>query len=111
MCAHMMCERVHINTCVRISLHIYTHICKIYFTEKKVIIYEVHACTGAKLLQRVRLCVTLWTVAHQAPLSMEFSRQEYWSGLPCHPPEDLPGLGTKPTSLTSNCIGKWILYC
>ena len=34
--------------------------------------------------------VTLWTVAHQAPPSMEFSRQEYWSGLPCPPPGDLP---------------------
>ena len=38
----------------------------------------------------------LWTVAHQAPLSMEFSRQEYWSGLPCPPPEDLPHAGFKP---------------
>ena len=35
---------------------------------------------------RVQLFATLWTVAHQAPLSMEFSRQEYWSGLPCPPP-------------------------
>ena len=35
---------------------------------------------------RVRLFVTLWTVAHQAPLSMGFSRLEYWSGLPCPPP-------------------------
>ena len=34
--------------------------------------------------------VTLWTVACEAPLSMEFSRQEYWSGLPCPPPGDLP---------------------
>jgi len=44
-----------------------------------------------------RLFVTLWTIAHQAPLSMRFSRQEYWSGLPCPPPGDLPdprtGLG------------------
>ena len=36
---------------------------------------------------RVRLLVTPWTVAHQAPLSMGFSRQEYWSGLPCPPPQ------------------------
>ena len=41
----------------------------------------------------VWLCVTLWTVAHQSPLSMGFSRQEYWSGLPCPPPEDLPNPG------------------
>ena len=41
---------------------------------------------------------TLWTVAHQAPLSMGFSRQEYWSGLPCPPPGDLPDPGIKPIS-------------
>ena len=39
------------------------------------------------MLSRVQLFVTLWTVARQAPLSMEFSRQEYWSGLPFPPPE------------------------
>ena len=49
---------------------------------------------------RVQLFVTTWTVARQAPLSMEFSRQEYWSGLPCPPPEDLLNLGIKPVSLT-----------
>ena len=48
----------------------------------------------------VWLFATLWTVARQAPLSMGFSRQEYWSGLPC-PPGDLPNPGTEPTSLTS----------
>ena len=46
----------------------------------------------------VRLFVTPWTVAHQAPLSMEFSRQEYWSGLPCPPPGDLPNAGSEPRS-------------
>ena len=40
----------------------------------------------------------LWTVAHQAPLSMGYSRQEYWSGLPCPTPGDLPDLGIKPGS-------------
>ena len=47
---------------------------------------------------RVRLFATPWTVAHQAPLSMRFSRQEYWSGLPCPPPGDLPDPGIEPTS-------------
>ena len=42
--------------------------------------------------------VAPWTVAHQAPLSMGFSRQEYWSGLPFLPPEDLPDPGVKLTS-------------
>ena len=41
---------------------------------------------------------TAWTIALQAPLSMEFPRQEYWSGLPFPPPEDLPKPGTKSTS-------------
>ena len=39
-----------------------------------------------------------WTVAHQAPLSMGFSRSEYWHGLPCCPPGDLPDLGIEPRS-------------
>ena len=45
----------------------------------------------------VQLCETLWTVAHQAPLSMGFSRHEYWSGLPCLPPGDLsyPEIGLR----------------
>ena len=44
--------------------------------------------------------VTPWTVAYQAPLSMEFSRQERWSGLPFPSPENLPNPGTEPGSLT-----------
>ena len=42
--------------------------------------------------------MTSWTVAHQAPLSMEFSRQEYWSGLPCTSLGDLPDPGIEPES-------------
>ena len=45
--------------------------------------------------------VTLWTAARQALLSMEFSRQEYWSGLSCPPPGDLPHPGVEPMSLPS----------
>ena len=48
-----------------------------------------------------QLSATSWTVAHQAPLSMEFSRQEYWNGLPSPPPGNLPDPGIKPTSLMS----------
>ena len=53
------------------------------------------SCARACLLSRVRLLVTLWTVAYQASLSMGFSRQEYWSGLPFPPQEDLPNPGIK----------------
>ena len=56
-------------------------------------------CTYACVLtcfSHVQLFAILWTVALQAPLSMEFSRQEYWSGLPCPPPGDLPHPKTEP---------------
>ena len=51
-----------------------------------------------KSLSRVRLFVTPWTVAYQAPLSIGFSRQEYWSGLPFSSPGDLPDPGNEPRS-------------
>ena len=49
-------------------------------------------------------CVTLWTIAYQAPLNTGFSRQEYWSGLPWPPPGDLPDPETEPESLTSPAL-------
>ena len=51
-----------------------------------------------KSLSRVRLFATPWTVAHQAPLFLGFSRQEYWSGMPFPSPGDLPNPGIKPRS-------------
>ena len=53
-----------------------------------------------KSLSRVRLFATPWTVAYQAPPSMEFSRQEYWSGLLFPPPGDLPDPEIEPGSPT-----------
>ena len=53
-----------------------------------------------KSLSRVRLFATPWTVAYKAPLSMVFSRQEYWSGLPFPSPGDLPHPGIEPRSPT-----------
>ena len=55
-------------------------------------------CTCAQILSPVRLFGTPWTVARQAPLSMGFSRQEYWSGLPFPFLEDLPNPENKPSS-------------
>ena len=52
----------------------------------------------AQSLCLVQLSATPWTVAHQAPLSMGFSRQDYWSGLPFPSPGDLPDPGIEPTS-------------
>ena len=54
---------------------------------------------AAQLLSCVLLFATPWTVAHQVPLSMEFPRQEYWSGLPFPPPGELPDPGIEPISL------------
>ena len=54
----------------------------------------------AKSLSCAQLFATPWTVAHQAPLSVGFSRQEDWNGLPCPPPGDLPDPGIEPASLT-----------
>ena len=66
-----------------------------------------------KLLSHVRLFATPWTVAYQAPPSMGFSRQEYWSGLPFPSPGDLPDPGIEPgppafqaDALTSESPGK-----
>ena len=59
----------------------------------------IYACLCAWSLSRVRLCVTLWIVAHQVSLSVGFSRQEYWkhwSGLPFTTPGDLPDSGIEP---------------
>ena len=61
------------------------------------------ACVLSRF-NRVQLFVTPWTVDRQAPPSMGFSRQEYWSGLPCPPPGTLPNPGSKPTSLTSPAL-------
>ena len=54
--------------------------------------------TEVKSFSRVRLFANPWTVAHQAPPSMDFSRQEYWSGLPFPSPGDLPDPGIEPQS-------------
>ena len=58
----------------------------------------IHPCVCAKCFSCVWLFATLWTIACQAPLSVGFSKQEYWSGLPCLPPGALPYTGIKPAS-------------
>ena len=73
-------------------------------------------CLGVPMLSRfspVRLLANPWTVAHQAPLSMEFSRQEYGSELPCSPPGDLtnPGIEPEATALTCRSFTTEPLEC
>ena len=70
--------------------------------------YAAFVCV-LSLISYVQLFTTLWTIACQAPLSMEFSRQEYWSGLPCPSPRDLPNPGTEPTCLTSPTLASRFL--
>ena len=62
------------------------------------------ACVGAQSLSHVWLFGTPWTVANQGFLSVEFSRQEYWSELPCPPPGPLPDVGIEPASLASPAL-------
>ena len=59
----------------------------------------------------VQLFGTLRTVAHQASLSMGFSRQEYWNELPCPPPGDLPDPGIEPWSLMFPALAGGFLIC
>ena len=66
-----------------------------------------HNDVRAELLSHVQLCATRWTVACQAPLSMGFSRQEYWSGFPFRFPGDLP---KSRDGTHISCIRWWILY-
>ena len=61
-------------------------------------------CAVLSRFSCVRLFAVLWTIAHQVALSMGFSRQEYWSGLPCPHPGDLPDPGIEPVSLTSPAL-------
>ena len=61
-------------------------------------------CVGVQSLSHVRLFETPWTAARQAPLPMEFLRQEYGSGLPFPPPGDLPDPGIGPTSPESPAL-------
>ena len=67
-----------------------------------------HVCVLSSF-SHVQFFVTLGTLASQAPLSMGFSRQEYWSGLSFPPPGDLPNPGIQPLSLNISCVGRRIL--
>ena len=59
----------------------------------------------AQSFSPIQICVVLWAVALQAPLSMDFSRQEHESELPCPPPGNLPDAGIEPVSLMSSALG------
>ena len=70
---------------------------------------EAYIYASVQSLSRVQLFATPWTAACQAPLSIGFSREEYWSGMPCPPPGGLPDPGPTHVSYVS-CIDRWALY-
>ena len=72
------------------------------------IIYHYYCVCCAQSLSHVQLFATPWTVALPAPLSLEFPRQEYWSGFLFPSPGDLPDEGTEPTDPA--LTGRWVLY-
>jgi len=92
----------------------YIYIINIYSYQilyKSISIWEIYIakntvyimCLKVKSLSRVWLFATPWTVAYQAPLSMGFSRQEYWSGLPFPSPRDIPNPGIEPRDCLLHC--------
>ena len=97
-----------VTVSLRLSLVLRYHVeVKVRYTKTQELLKEhpIQMCVCVhSLCTCVWLFVTPWTVAHQAPLSMGFSRQEYWSGLPCPPPGDLPKPGIEPGSLMSPAL-------
>ena len=80
------------NFISEISVHIFDHFYIVCLCVCLHLVAQSHPTLFAAPL--------MWAIAYQAPLSMEFSRQECWSRLPCHPPGDLPDPGTEPESVS-----------
>ena len=93
--AHV-CKCEYVYTGLYVCMHVYIHMTLYIYMYTRMWFYAcIHACTVLSCFR---------TVAHQPPLSMGFSRQEYWNGLPCPPPVDLPDLGIKVTTLMSPAL-------
>ena len=74
------------------------------------LLHSHHSRPSVQLLSHVWLFATPWTVTHQAPPTMGFSRQDYWSGLPVPSPGDLPDSGIEPRSPTLRADCRQMLY-
>ena len=97
MCYHFSCRTdVHFLYLCRVHFHM-----PYFFLILGIDLWRVCVLSP---FSHVQLIVTLWTAAHQALLSMGFSRQEYWSGLPCSPLGDLPNPGIEPASPMSPAL-------
>ena len=78
------------------------------FSKKKYCVLDImRECAVCSVMSN---SATSWTIAHQAPLSLGFPRQAYWSGLLCLPPGDLPKPRIKPRISYVSCIGRQVLY-
>ena len=98
-CFHEMYDLKKICQRVVTTLHAITEVVQKYMLFLIFFFFLAHShIVVVDMLSCVQLSSTLWTIACQALLSMEFSRQEYWSGLPFPPPGDLPEAGIKPVS-------------
>ena len=84
-------------------IHIHTYK---YVNHHKILIL---VCALLSCFSHVQLFAMLWTIACQTPLSMTFSRQEYWTGLPCPPTGVFLTQGSNPLLLHVSCIGRWVL--
>ena len=87
-------------SCTLISLCVSQPLVSVGVTQRLLVtvcLMNIHASVLSSFTH-LRLFENLWAVARQAPLSMGFSRKEYWSGLPCPPPGHLPNPGTEPTA-------------
>ena len=99
-CIQMLC--ILFLTCTGVSVTHHKQVWRIYIHAKSSC-QEVRSscmrmCSVCQLFSCIWLFATPWTIDHQTPLSMGFSRQEYWSGLPVPPPGDLPNPGIEPMS-------------
>ena len=86
---------------IKYIVQISNDLCKSHTGEVKKSQCRVYGVCVLSRFSCVQLFATLWIIACQAPLSIEFFRQEYWSGLPCPPPGNLFNPGIEPVSLTS----------
>ena len=99
----------YVYTHMDIHTHPCTSMCMNEYTYKPIdmCMYRcvfTHLCTHGLVMKSCLTLVTPWTIGHQAPLSIGFSRQEYWSGLPFTSPGDLPNTRIEPVSLVSPAL-------
>ena len=99
-CIQMPC--ISFLTCIGVSVTCHKQVGRICIHAKSSCQAVRSSCMGTCSVSQLFSCIwifaTLWTIDHQTPLSMGFSRQEYWSGLPVPPPRDLPNPGIEPMS-------------